>query len=269
MSDRSSRQGFLGERAESIFREVRVGVVGLGGGGSHVVQQLAHLGFENFALFDPDQVETTNLNRLVGATLRDAADSRSKLAVAERVIRSLSEHPTIDSHATRWQEAADALHRCDVVVGCLDSMTDRHELEIATRRYLIPYIDIGMTVKTMDGEAPAMSGQVLLVTPDSPCFRCLHFLRDDDLAREGQRYGDAGIRPQVVWANGILASAAVGLVVDLLTGWTRASAPFEYLLFDGNAAELRKHPLLEHLDTSKRCPHFRPDDVGPKRFAPL
>ena len=40
MSRRSSRQSFLGPRAEQIIRPATVGVIGLGGGGSHVVQQL-------------------------------------------------------------------------------------------------------------------------------------------------------------------------------------------------------------------------------------
>jgi len=54
----------------------------LGGGGSHIVQQLAHLGVGNFVLVDPDHVEETNLNRLVGATNKDAAKATPKTTVS-------------------------------------------------------------------------------------------------------------------------------------------------------------------------------------------
>jgi molybdopterin-synthase adenylyltransferase len=45
------------------------------------VQQLAHLGVRRFLLIDPDIVDKTNLNRMVGATL---GDGRPKVLVARR-----------------------------------------------------------------------------------------------------------------------------------------------------------------------------------------
>ena len=56
------------------FETACVGIVGLGGGGSHIVQQLAHIGIHYFTCFDGDVVEYTNLNRLVGAIASDVAD---------------------------------------------------------------------------------------------------------------------------------------------------------------------------------------------------
>ena len=72
MSDQYSRQSFLGEQSEEVFRTTKAGIVGLGGGGSHIAQQLAHIGIGDFALFDPDHIERPNLNRTVGATSADA-----------------------------------------------------------------------------------------------------------------------------------------------------------------------------------------------------
>ena len=82
-------------------------------------------------------------------------------------------------------------------------------------------IDIGLDVTDVGEEGPKMRGQVILTVPGGPCMRCVGFIDDENLSDEGRRYGDAGIHPQVVWANGVLASTAVGLAVDLLTGWTR------------------------------------------------
>ena len=70
MTERYSRQSFLGPDAQERIERAVVGVVGLGGGGSHIVQQLAHIGFQRYVLYDDDAVEDTNLNRLIGSCAR-------------------------------------------------------------------------------------------------------------------------------------------------------------------------------------------------------
>jgi len=65
-------------------------------------------------------------------------------------------------------------------------------------------------------------------------MRCFGFLTEERLSQEAARYGDVGPRPQVVWANGALASTAVGVAVDLLTDWTKALRTPVYLSYDGN-----------------------------------
>ena len=47
-ADRYSRQSFLGPGSEARIARCTVGVAGLGGGGSHIVQQLAHIGFKRY-----------------------------------------------------------------------------------------------------------------------------------------------------------------------------------------------------------------------------
>ena len=62
------RQSFLRADSEIVLSRSGAALVGLGGGGSQVAQQLAHIGLGNFLLIDPDIVEDTNLTRLAGAT---------------------------------------------------------------------------------------------------------------------------------------------------------------------------------------------------------
>ncbi len=82
-TDRFSRQSFLGNGAEDALAAAKVAIVGLGGGGSHVAQQLAHVGFRHFKLFDGDLIEDSNLNRLVGGTEIDVAMAMPKVASTE------------------------------------------------------------------------------------------------------------------------------------------------------------------------------------------
>jgi len=265
-SQRHARQGFLGPRAQEAFKRTVVGVVGLGGGGCHIVQQLAHIGFDSFILADPDTVEESNLNRMVGATAADAKKSLRKIQVAERVIRGLNPAANIQAFSERWQTVADSFKFCDVIVGCVDGFAERHQLESHARRYLIPYIDIGMDVLTVDGRPPSMFGQVILSVPGKPCMWCLGFLTEEKLTREAKRYGEAGDNPQVVWPNGVLASTAVGILVDLFTHWTRNEVPIPYFTLDGNKGTLIQHVRAEFAPAV--CTHYPLTQTGEPLMRP-
>jgi len=254
MTHRFDRQSFLGPGSEKALRELSVGIVGLGGGGSHVVQQLAHLGVGQFVLLDPDRIDASNLNRLVGGTVADLRARKSKVAIASRLVSSVNPSSVITAEARRWQERAELLRECDVIIGCVDSFNARAELERAARRYLTPYVDIGMDVHQVDGRY-LITGQIAMSMPGGPCLHCIGVLRPELLAREAGEYGTAGGRPQVVWPNGVLASMAVGLVVQVVTPWDGRRAIQFILEYDGNVPEVRPAASAEFL-RERSCSHF-------------
>ena len=156
------------------------------------------------------------------------------------------------------------LSTCDIVFGCVDGLGERQQLEAFCRRHLIPYIDIGLVVKGLKN--PVLAGQVIVSMPGFPCMKCLGFLDDRDLAAEAQAYGDAGNNPQVIWGNLVLGGTAVNLAVKILTGWAGEPKLPIYLQYNGNDDSLVPHERMRHLNLSKPCPHFHPDDVGEYRL---
>jgi hypothetical protein len=258
-TERYDRQSFLGSEAEERIARCTVAVVGLGGGGSHIVQQLAHIGFQRYVLYDADVVEESNLNRLIGATTRDARAESPKLHIAKMTILGLQPMAVIRGYAKKWQDEPEPLRDAQIVIGAMDGYAARRELEIASRRYLMHYIDVGMDVH--GDNPPVIGGQVIMSSPGGPCMTCMGFLTPERLATEAQRYGNAGSRPQVVWPNGVLASTAVGLAVDLVTGWTRKNRTFAYLSYEGNTGTLK--PSITLMGIERRiCNHFTESDVG-------
>jgi|SRR5665213_2933726 len=257
IQNRFARQSFLGEEGQRQIEKCVVGVVGLGGGGSHIVQQLAHIGFQNYILFDPDRIKDVNLNRTVGATALDEEMGARKAHIALRTIRGLTPGESIVIVTKKWQEGLDALADCDLVFGCLDGFAERRDIEAFLRGHLIPYIDIGMDVDHHDtSHPPQIVGQVILSMPGRPCMHCVGFLTEEKLAREAEDYGDAGPMPQVVWPNGVLASTAVGIGVDLLTNWTRRTPDLVFMSYRGNTFELVPDNRLLILKPGQACPHF-------------
>lgn len=261
---RLDRQSFLGPDSDRILAESTVGVVGLGGGGSHVVQQLNHVGVGGMVLADPDRVEDTNTNRLIGATLKDVEERAFKTDIAARMVRGLQPHCRLTLIADSWNTALNELRDCDVIVGAVDSFKIRDELERFCRANLIPYVDVGMDVHTLPSGEFLIAGQVVLSLPDGPCLHCCGVLTEDRLREEAQRYGQAGSRPQVVWPNGILASTAVGMVVQLLSPWHRKDLAGAYLEYDGNKGTVVDSPRLKHVKMP--CRHHLPQGRGDPFF---
>jgi hypothetical protein len=267
--DRSafSRQSFLGPNSQQSIAACIVGIAGLGGGGSHIAQQLAHLGFMNYVLFDRDAIEESNLNRLVGGTMQDVIEKRLKIEIARRVILGIRPSANVRVIADVWQNNAEILKGCDIVFGCVDGFDQRRQLEGTTRRFLIPLIDIGMDVYRPPGCAPTISGQVILSMPGHACMTCMGFLNERNLEKEAAAYGDAGAHPQVVWSNGILASVAVGVAVDLVTDWSKSLHGPVYLSYRGGLGSITIDPTLRYAPCT--CYHFPLDELGPPAFNPV
>jgi hypothetical protein len=262
---RLDRQSFLGPDNDAILNAATIGIVGLGGGGSHIAQQAAHMGIGGYVNADPDTIEDTNTNRLVGGTLADVENKLPKVDIAERLIRGLQPNARIISVPADWHAAVDDLKLCDVIIGAVDGFKEREQLERFARKHLIPYIDIGMDVHELGKKAFLVSGQVILSMPGCPCMHCCGFITDERLEREARRYGAAGSRPQVVWSNGVLASTAMGLLTQILTPWYPTPPRFVYLDYDGNKGMLTRNPRMDLLK-NHICPHHPADETGDPLF---
>lgn len=254
MKQDNDRQGFLGANHVDVLGSYRVAVVGVGGGGSHFAQQLAHIGIGTVCVFDSDHMTEHNQTREVGSVEKDIAEGTLKVEIAERLMKGIRSSTKVIKVPYRWQDRADILRSCHVVFGCVDSFCDRAELEVACRRYMQPLIDIGMDVHSV-GDEHAIGGQVILSMPGFLCMRCLGFITDGLLAKEASVYGAAGSRAQVIWPNGALASAAIGVFMQLVTPWHKKHTSVVYLEYDGNANTLLPSNRLKVLE-GRSCSHF-------------
>jgi len=251
-----SRQSFLGAESDQELGATRVAIVGLGGGGSHIAQQLAHLGVGEFRLIDPDVIEASNLNRLVGGTQADVDQQVPKVDILKRTVLGIRPWARVEVVKALWQEADALLRDAHVIFGCVDGYLQRSYLEGAARRFGIPYIDIGMDVTELQSGGFAIAGQVIVSRPGCPCMRCIGFLTSARLAQEENDYGDAGVNPQVIWTNGTLASLAVGEFVKLRTPWCPMHTDYIWLELDGNTQTVTNSLQPRYARIPERCPHY-------------
>lgn len=234
--------GLFGADGQERIAATSAAIVGLGGLGCHVVQQLAYLGVTDFALADLDAVSKSSLNRLVGAGPGDVG--APKVEIAARVIRSIQPDARVDmAHAQFSADSPPAeFARATALFGCVDEDTARLELVRHASAHALPYIDLASDVAP-GGE---FGGRVVFANAGERCLSCVGELDPHALARahmtpeqraaDDQIYGvervalnDGG--PSVVSINGVVASLAV---TEFMAWRTGLREPAGYLNYRGD-----------------------------------
>lgn len=224
--DRSVRA--FGREGQAAIATLRIGIVGLGGTGSFVAQELAHLGAANLMLVDFDRVERTNLNRLIGSNASDVG--KPKAEVAARVVRSIRRDINAEPLIADVLRASDAarLLECDLIFCCTDSHGSRAVLNQLSYQYMIPVIDMGVRIQVRDGTVADIAGRIQMLGPGLPCLVCNGFLdpeqvrrdllTDEARARDPYIVGASEPQPAVVSLNGTVASMAITMMLAAVTG---------------------------------------------------
>lgn len=253
MSDRYSRnEGLFGQDGQAAIAKTRVAIVGLGGLGSHVAQQLAYLGVRSYALIDFDHVTESSLNRLIGASDANVAARTLKIDVAEGLITGVQPDAAVvkvDRPLTA-PTAIAALADVDVVFGCLDRDIHRLDLTDIAARHAKPYFDLA--TDTVGDNHEIYGGRVILAD-GTQCLVCLPEILDqrsiatdrlDHNLRDAQdriygvdrsALGQSG--PAVVSINGVVASIAVTEFVARTTGLRE---PFKHLIYRADLGIVRR-----------------------------
>jgi molybdopterin-synthase adenylyltransferase len=245
MNNRFARQILMfGEAGQERIESQRVGIVGLGGLGSQVVQALVLAGVRHFAVIDDDRIEETNLNRVVGAFPPDIG--RLKVDVAKEHVLRINPEADVDSipKHLRTEEAFDHLLECSVIFGCVDRDGPRLVLTELAAAYEIPLIDLATEIFPEQNDQPFdFGGRVVLAKPREYCLFCADQI-DTELAKEeletaearalrrahGYGLGENLPAPAVVALNGVIANLGVMEFLVMVTG---IRAPERRLTYKG------------------------------------
>lgn len=133
MFDRNVRA--FGTAVQTTLGDLTIGLVGCGGTGSAVAEQLVRLGVRKFVLVDPDTLSQSNLTRVYGSGASDVGRYKTDV-VAQNLTRISpdAQCETVRSMLTA-SEIAKRLLPCDVVFGCSDDNAGRLVLSVCRRIY--------------------------------------------------------------------------------------------------------------------------------------
>lgn len=228
--DRNIR--FFGKEGQNRLAAAHVVVVGIGGLGSHVVQQLALLGVGHLTLVDPEQLDHTNRNRYIGVR-HDDRPGTLKVLLGERLINEINPKIQVTPvpQSLVSQEAFDAVIVSDYVFGCVDKEGARLVLTELCAAYSRPYFDLASDI--LPGAPPQYGGRVCVAWDGRGCLVCYDELdtgeaqadlmnpdeardREDIYGVPTEALGQAG--PSVVSINGVVASLGVTEFMLVATG---------------------------------------------------
>ena len=130
----------LTEEECRLLQEKRVLVVGCGGLGGHILDQLARIGIGHLRVVDGDVFEPSNLNRQLLSQVPLLGTGKAKAAAAH--IARIDPHITVDAVDAFLTEenVRELIAGCDIVMDALDNIPSRRILSRACAAAAIPYV---------------------------------------------------------------------------------------------------------------------------------
>jgi molybdopterin/thiamine biosynthesis adenylyltransferase len=253
----------LGDRGQARIEAVRVGVVGVGGTGSAVAEQLVRIGVKNLTLIDDDTLSPSNVTRVYGTRFSDAKRIRKKVQVVAKHLRGIRPDVavTAEKRSVIDPRLLDTLTKLDFVFCCTDTDGSRAVLnDIAYRNY-VPVLDLGCRIDPTGGRLAGIYGRVRYLRPGLPCLWCTGTIDGRRVLQEAMNpeerarlaasgYGGMlGPQPSVIHLTTMVASLAIQEFLTLVAGVGPAH--------DGDWLSLDLvEPYLRRV-TSKTDPHCR------------
>jgi len=254
----------LGDSGQEVLARLRVGVVGLGGVGSMVVELLSRLGVGELVLIDGGRIRETDLARLVAAEPGDLGRPKMDLAVRNATRANPEIGVTVIRGRVEDPAARDVLTRCDWIFLTTDDHAARHWVNELVHRYLIPatQADIEVPVNHHGGADQAQAITRLLL-PGRDCLWCNGLIDPTQLAidvhlgreREPDIDGEDVTAPAIITLDAMAAAEAVNHFTRAVTGSHAEDIdPEEVLDRAGGSDQDVVEPSEQH-----GCPTCAPD----------
>jgi len=148
---------------QKIIKNSRLLIAGVGGLGCEIAKNLAMLGVGYLDLVDLDIIEHSNLNRQILFT--DAKMGEPKALVAAAKLKQINPNIMIKGYHSSLEKLEPEIYKnADVIVGGLDSMNARLNLNAQCIRFKKPLVDGGVA---------GYNGHIYTVFPyENACYEC-------------------------------------------------------------------------------------------------
>lgn len=222
----------FGPDVQRLLSRLRVGIVGVGGTGSCVLEQLIRLGVGTLIISDGESFEASNVNHVYG--LRVVDDTVAKAKIAQRLAADIALGTKVElvEKPVSYQSALKRFR--DIVFGCIDDELGRSLLNSFAIYYYVPVFDMGVKIDSNDGVIRSIQGRVTILMNGAACLHRRGRISAERVAAQAQweagpegaqalqdegylpELGDAA--PAVVAFTTAVAASAITEFLHRLTG---------------------------------------------------
>lgn len=240
----------LGASAQIQLESLEIGIVGLGGTGSAIAEQLVRMGIKKLQIVDHDKFEPSNWSRFYGSTWKDTLKTNYKVDIIHSHLREIN--PNIDlkkiKKSVMTKEALKSLSNCDIIFSCLDRHAPRAVLNELSYQCFIPLIDVGVGLVKDHKNIIGGTARATVVGPELPCLLCQEIVRPDIITAEHlfpaeyeSRRAEGYVNnldqtvPSVISYTTLASSLGLMLFLDLIS--SQGSDSYSTLFFDLHSKE--------------------------------
>lgn len=249
----------FGNGVQQVLHSLHIGVVGVGGTGSPITEQLVRAGVGTITVVDYQDLEDTNVTRVYGSSMRQVGMRKVDVAAAsaawiglETVVNRVPEKIS--------RSVLESLQACDIIFACTDDHSGRFDVSRLAYWCLIPVFDLGAQLDPVDSSSQGIYSRVDIQMPGTPCALCsgradpermrVEGLPDDEreeLEREGYLEGQGNPDPAVIAFTTMAASLGFSELLLRLTGLADG-APWRllYRVHDRRLARVTASPDTTH-----------------------
>ncbi|NVO00950.1 MAG: HesA/MoeB/ThiF family protein [Geobacteraceae bacterium] len=185
-----------------ILHQSCVAIIGCGGLGGYVIEELARLGVGQLVVIDPDIFEEHNLNRQLLSSTAELGSA--KVEVAVRRVGLINPAITVKPHQTAFNSTNghDLLESCALAVDALDNIESRLQLAGCCSAMNIPMVH---------GAIAGWYGHVTTILPDDTSLQ-------NQYSGHGNRPGIEQDLGNPAFTPAVVASMQVAEACKLLLG---------------------------------------------------
>jgi molybdopterin/thiamine biosynthesis adenylyltransferase len=251
---------WLGEKNFNIIRSFRIGCVGAGGLMNPFIIQAMHHGFKNFIIIDHDRLEEHNLNRFLGAKLKNVGSYKTDILKNNLLIYDPSIKIETSNISFPEEGTEKLLSTCDMIVCGVDNDYTRVNVQLLALTLTKPLLDMGSGIFLLNNtslfpQVDERGGQIRLSIPGNGCLVCmgLNLSAVKDFKQEGfdriRGYivGTDLTPPSIITLNSTIASIALKMFVDYITGVHLSTKHIKY-----NEKDLKLFHVL--VKRNENCP---------------
>ena len=177
----------FGKDVQLLLKRLHLGIVGVGGVGSCVAEQLVRLGVGSLLIADGEKFEASNVNRVYGSRVVDADIAKVKLT--ERLAADIGLGTRVDviPKSVTFESALSAFRDCDMIFGCTDDEFGRSLLTRFAIYYGVPVFDMGVKIDSENESIRSIQGRVTTLMPGTACLNCRGRISSERIRAESER----------------------------------------------------------------------------------